>query len=577
MKIKLALFFIILINICIPTQAAIYLGHQKLGNDDVASGGSITIGNDKVSSGSSLENENIINVKEYHLSNNTLEFFPVNQKIDTSKINDSVFVLSGLYEYTSYHTCFIEWDSTDNIDTSKPGRIILTGHAIAPDGFEFDKVVKIEKPIIIYDNNNPTEYIEKIEYSARTYPVVVGGDFSKYLDNSIEVYTTVGDKFNADIKWLNTIAPSMQSEFEVTGKVILPKGIAAKNEDDTIIKRKFYAMKDDKIYIKTFYVQGGNIVYRWLYDVEDPENIEVQYSFDNENWLVSEEEEFGIMNSTYFLLVPITLMPDKDYYFRLSYNGELTDTIFYNHKDATTTIVDGDHDGGDNFEQEIPASDIRPKSSFSGHINKQQNVNTSLQSPNEEQEKQIETSNPNTTVISGKRLLDLAELNDKVTFEKQGVSAELDKSFINENNIKDEDTVSVTIDKKDEGNFSVDINVNNTAVKKIPNTVIKIANNASNKSNDNITEFVINETGQHSVNNKLNVKDKSAKNINNKLENYGTDKNNNTILNDDAQQKNDVYKKTSTISPLVITLSITIMTGLIYLLWKVLNKYEKQK
>lgn len=583
MKIKLALFFIILINICISTQGAIYWEHQKPENDNVVSGGSITIGSEQVSSGSSLENENIIKVREYYLSNNTLVFSPINQEIDTSKIKERVCVLSGPYQHTNYHNCSIDWDSTDNIDTSKPGRIILTGNAVAPHGYEFDQLVKIEKPIILYDDNNSTEYIEKVEYNARTYPIALGGDFSSYLDKKITVCTTAGDKFQADIQWLNTTAPYIPGEFEVTGKVVLPKGVTAKNEYDTMIKRKFYAMKDDKIYIKTSYIQGGNIVYKWLYYVEDPENIEVQYSFDNENWLVSKEDEFGILNNDSFFLIPISFMSDKDYYFRLSYNGELTDTIFYDHKNTTTTIIGGDHDGGDNFEQEIPPvqvvapSNKRPKSSSSGHIGKQQNVSTNSHSSNENHEKQIETSNPDTTVISGNRLIDLAELNNKITFEKHGISAELDKNFIIENNIKNEDTVSVTIDKRDEDNFSVDINVNNTTVKKIPDTVIIIANKTSNTSNDNITKFVINETGQHNVSNEMNDECKAEKNINAKLVNFDADKNNNAELDGNTPQKNDAYKKTSTVSPLIIVISIAITAGLIYLLWKVLNKYAKQK
>lgn len=580
MKIKLSIFFIILINICMPTQGSIHYIHQTPGGDSVLSGSSISTGSDQVSSGSSLENDNIIKIREYYLSKNTLDFFPVNKKIDTSKINDSVCVLSGPYQSTSYHSCFIDWDSTDNIDTSNPGRIIITGTAIPPDGFEFDKVVKIEKSIILYDDNNPTEYIEKIEYNARTYPIIIGGDFSKDLDESITVYTTAGDKFQADIKWLSTTAPYIPGEFEVTGKVILPKGITAKNEDDTFIKRKFYAMKDDKIYIKTSYVQGGNIVYKWLYYVEDIQNIEVQYSFDNKNWLVSEEEEFGLMNNNYFLLVPITLIPGKDYYFRLAYNGELTDTIFYDHNTTTTTIINGDHDGGDNFKQEIPPLNThthKRKNSSSSHLNKQQEVSTNLYYSTKEQEKQIEISNSNTTVISGKRFLDLTELNDKVIFEKHGISAELDKNFITENNIKNEDTVSVTIDKKEESNFSIDVNVNNAPVKKIPDTVIRMTNDASDNVKDNTAEFVINETGDYSIDSKTNDSGKTKKQVNNKSADYNADKNNNTKPDDNTPLKNENHKKASTISPLIIVFSIVIMVGFIYLLWRVLNKYAKQR
>lgn len=52
----------------------------------------------------------------------------------------------------------------------------------------------------------------------------------------------------------------------------------------------------------------------------------------------------------------------------------------------------------------------------------------------------LERVDLNTSVISGKRFMDLAEINDKIIFEKDGISAEISKDFV-ENNIIKEDVL----------------------------------------------------------------------------------------------------------------------------------------
>lgn len=553
MKIKLSLLPAVLICIQIPAQGAVY---QNIGNDNILSGSAIE--NDSILSGSAADEKQVINIKDLYLSDKYLRFFPVNNKINTSELCNIAVILSDTYRY--YH-CSIIWDSADSLDTSSPGRIILTGTVIPPDGFEFNIEAKVETAVIIYDNDNPTEYLEEFQYNSQTQAVFLSENVSDLLEDSISLYTVAGDLFTAEIKWQNTVAPNAQGEFKAKGTIILPKGIKAKNMEDTIIYRNFYAMNDDKIYLKTWSVRGGNIICSWLYNVEDTENVEIQYSFDNKNWLIAKEDELGYVENNYFLIAATAFEPDKSYYFRLLYKGEYTDILFID-QNIKPIIIDGDHDGGDNYEQEFPPLIVESDVSGNGHgssgngVNKQNDNERDLYS---DTTKRLEMSDLNTTVISGKRLTDLAAVNNKIIFEKQGISAELNKNFIEENNIKAEDTVSVTIEKGENNNFSIDVSVNNKAVEKIPGTVVRFpkteqTDDANNKENST-NQLIINEPGSYSPD-----------------DNGGAVK-----IDENSVTNNSNDKSYINISSAFMAFSIIITALLIYILRRSFKKYAKQK
>lgn len=116
MKIILSLLLAVLIYFSIPTHGAIYQGAIY---DSVLSGSAI---NDSVLSGSAVEENNIININKIYLSNASVLFFAVNTKIDTSMLCNTASVISNEFRF---YDCNIEWQSTDTIDTSSPGKIII--------------------------------------------------------------------------------------------------------------------------------------------------------------------------------------------------------------------------------------------------------------------------------------------------------------------------------------------------------------------------------------------------------------------------------------------------------------------
>lgn len=119
-------------------------------------------------------------------------------------------------------------------------------------------------------------------------------------------------------------------------------------------------MKDDKIYIKVFYNYHGNILCPWTYNVKDIENVEIQYSFNKIDWNIADKyDDFINLNRTQLMIFPYYLDPNKDYYFRILYNGEYTDILHIN-SDIELELIEGDHDGGDNYNQNIPHLTSKP-------------------------------------------------------------------------------------------------------------------------------------------------------------------------------------------------------------------------
>lgn len=494
MKIKF-FFAICLTLICIPTSSY-GLVYSKP--------------NDSVTSGSAVGDSSVITINEYKLDDSKLRFFEVNDKIDISELCNKVTICTTTGRW---YQCDVEWADLYNLDTSTPGRLIINGKIIPPEGYTFSYDNNIQTTVVIYDKNSATEVLKPFDYYATKNPVPVGGDASAYLNDTINLETVNGDEFTAEIEWQNTIAPSTPGEFTVIGKVILPFGIKAEKESDLIIRHSFYAMRDDKIYLKVYESKFGNTLFRWLYNVEDYENAKVLYSFDNDNWLYSEEHEYGDINDNQFLLYTSLLDENKTYYFKILYNGEYTNVIEVKNN-GDILIIGGDHDGGDNFNQpSLPIVQRIKTSPKSGGYSKSNDKNERFYSDNVEI---IERIDLNTTIMSGKRLLDLVELNNnEIVFEKDDITTVIKGDFVKDNQINENDIISVKIRKGKNNDFGITVNVNNREVKKIPDTMIHI----QGSDDDKTKAFKIDETGNYIVDN-----DRIIKLSDNIVDNYNVEK-----------------------------------------------------
>ena len=253
------------------------------------SGSALENVNDSVESGSSAENDTVITVAEVTEEKVPLQFFPSGSLINDLELYNYATIMTNEYLYIQ---CKINWDQPKTIDTSIPGRKTLKGYLIPPEGCIFENNYKpyVEIPIIVYDESGEgTETLvppaEIDYYNDNIIIVTPGTDISSYLETEYEnpIYTQKGDYFYCNVEWENISSFTETGYHNVKGTLHLPKGIKARNEDDAIVYKKFYVMKDDKIYIEPYYIRGNSLMFPWLKEITDPENIEFYYSFDGEN------------------------------------------------------------------------------------------------------------------------------------------------------------------------------------------------------------------------------------------------------------------------------------------------------
>ena len=177
--------------------------------------------------------------------------------------------------------------------------------------------------------------------------------------------------------------------------------------------------------------------------------------------------------------------PEKDYYFRLYYNNEYTDIIKINLSKDEIKCIGGDRDGGDNINQEMPS--VKQPYRSRGHgVTSDRNENPVI----------TEKSDENSTTVSGKRLKDMSKTSDnKITFEKDGIEIKIPGDFVEENNIKENDAVTVTIDKKDDNKFSFSLDINDKKIKDIPPSEVYI----HGKNSKEPEKLSINSTGEYDL------------------------------------------------------------------------------
>lgn len=558
MKAKI-LTFILVLNFISVTPLNSFVSAQSLSGvkDDVLSGSAVDTGSDSVTSGSSTDEAgNIITISEVSEEEVPLQFFPVNSPIEDIELYNYAAVITKEYLYVH---CEIKWNSTDTVDTSTPGRKTLRGYLIPPEGcvFENNLTPYVEIPLIIYDETSEgTETLvppAEIDYYNDDIIVLTpGADITSYLERTYQnpLYTEEGDFFYCDVEWEDITSFSETGYQNVKGRLMLPGGIKQENADDTLVYKKFYIMKDDKIYIEPYYFWGSSIMFPWIKEIEDPENIKFYYSFDMENWNIVQDDYYGYAGSNYLFISTLKFEPDNDYYFRLFYNNEYTDIIKINLSKDEISCIGGDRDGGDNNIQEIPPVEQPDKTyNSSGHGMKKPAVN----------EKSDETS----TTVSGKRLEDMAKNpGNKISVEKSGIEVKIPDEFIEDNNIKEDDAVTITIDKEKEDNFSISVDVNGNEIEDIPHTEVYVPTETSKEPQ----KLVINKTGEYSVNNNSEAENKT-------FPQKSASSDNNTNYEKEINQENSQNTVTTKIKPFAV-ISVTFVCSLLIIvliiLWRII-------
>ena len=561
MKVKILTFILIVNFISVyPVNRNVSAYTHSGVSEDVLSGSSLETVDDSIESGPSAENDTVITVAEVTGEDVPLQFFPAGSVIRELELYNYAAVITNEYLYIH---CEINWEPPETIDTSAPGRKTLRGYLIPPDGCIFENNAKpyVEIPIIIYDESGEgTETLlppAEIDYYSDDIIIVTPGtDISSYLETEYEnpVYTEKGDYFYCNVKWENISSFTETGYNNIKGILQLSKGIKTRNEDDAIVYKRFYVMKDDKIYIGPHYKHGSSaIIFPWLKKIADPENIEFYYSYDGENWSIVQDNYYGFADYNYLFISTLKLEADKDYYFRLCYKGEYTDMIKINLSKDEITSIGGDRDGGDNSEQEVPP--VEQTYISRGH---------GVTSAEKESPLITESSDENTATVSGKRLVDMKKTPDnKITFEKDGIAVKIPGEFIEENNIEEDDAVTVTIEREDDNKFSLSLDINGNEIKDIPNTEVYVPVKNSEKPE----KLMIDSTGEYTLPGSNNT------------DNAASDKKEALYEDRDTAEDTLIRKPKRTLSPLSLISTVLVCSlfiAILIILWRTVF-YEKQQ
>lgn len=480
-----------------------------------------------------------------------LTFLQVGESISETEFPKTTYIQTGPRDFLE---CEILWEDVSIIDTSVPGRTSLRGKLLPPEGYCFAKASEpyVEIPYLFFNpGGEPTESAYPVENTSDTILIMPGsnpGDFINY-DNKVPFKTSHGDFFYCRVEWDGFEVVQSEGPFSVQGRYLLPEGICLKDGISPYYNQDFFVMKDDTIYLDFMKIQNGSIICTWLKEVEDSDDITAYYAIKDDGWQIDENEQYGFVLSNAFVIPTTTLSPDTDYYFKLEYQGQVTKTLHINicEDQIKSDFVEGDRDGGDNAEQEIPPL-TQPRGGSSSSSSKRRSnrpsgektiitnpqlpepiiPETQMELPDESgsnfQVDEIDEANimpsallenqPNIeervtdtkTIMTGERLEQMMEVQGgSPSIEKGGVVLELPEDFTEKNSITNNDKISIQIDKKP-NEIAVSVEINDNQVSDITGAKIRIPdNNAVLKkdekeippisSRDSNTVFQIDETG----------------------------------------------------------------------------------
>ena len=432
-----------------------------------------------------------------------LNIVPVNSPLDSINIPQSTYIQTGPREFLE---CTIRWDNISEIDMSAPHRVTLHGTLLPPDGYMFSDqldVPELNFSFLLFEPGGiPTEAAYPVS-SVKDAIIITPDDDPNYFinnDDSVLFNTVHGDFFYCKLKWNEAEPFKEPGIYYVYGDYLLPEGVYLDPSGPQHHMQMFFVMNDDSIYLDYAEQKGGSIICRWSKDVDDVENVAVYFSKNGTDWYLDKEKKYGYVANSSFTIPTTALQPDTDYYFKLQYNGIFTKTLHIKvHEDQIMTdMIEGDRDGGDNTEENIPPikQPSKNNSSYRPNSSPSYSANTSVQNKviNEDKSEDDvsqttadtkntvnDTDNGNTnapeeleemitdteTVITGERFKEMTKTQgENLAFEKDLIVLELPSQLEPLDNIGNNDILSVKIENRTD-TLNIEVKVNGNDVKDI--------------------------------------------------------------------------------------------------------------
>lgn len=490
-------------------------------------------GQDNGPSGSETSKQTPVRITDMISVSDELIFREVGESVDTSELPQSTYIQT---DTSGVLKCDIVWEN--DIDVSEPGRKTVKGRLVLPEGYCFAEGENgyTEAAYLFFESGGGgVEAAHPEESVSDTLLVPLGADPKDYINtgNQVKFKTEHGDTFYCGIDWGELDIMNEEGEHSVTGRYILPDGIFLEDGFSPYYTQKLFVMSDDEISLGYAISQNGMIMCQWIKDIDDIENVSVYYKIGDGDWTEDTDMEYGTLVVNAFSVRASALKADTDYYFRLGYNGSLTDILHVNidEDEIKTELLEGDRDGGDNEDQDIPpykhpappsvsrpnqgpdttdneadadGDDMvsqQPEKSDIGSVNAAEIEETGLPDvpPQDEipgaelrepEESTAETASPadngaggpvsdeeitdTKTVLTGRRLMQMSENQGGMpAFEKNGIVLELPPGFIEDNDIRETDMVSVELARHD-ASAQIDVKVNGGEVTGIPGAMLHL-------------------------------------------------------------------------------------------------------
>lgn len=383
-----------------------------------------------------------------------------------------------------YYWCPVEWNLSDAPDTSVPGRILVSGTLKPGLGYFLADGVsaQIDWPVVITgERAEGPEVLAGLSISLYGHSLLpIGADAERALSPvSAHCFTTVpGEYFSCPVVWdFSGVKADVPGIYTATGMPVLPAGFSLP-PDFQPFTRSVCVMPDDRVDLSAalFDPDTNKLSCYWILELPADAAVRPEYRIGQEPW---QEDDRGYLTYRAFLGTSLSvnltaLELQTDYYFRLCYgegDAELHSNALHvrlenwdflgSPQGAPPFDIGGDRDGGDWDGGKLP--DLEQPAPLPGDL-----------SPAEEEAPVTELVTETATILSGRRVRQLAAASDTVLFSKQGVAAELPSAFLLALSLKDHELLEFTLEHPTDAAFRLALRVNGEELLQLPEIFVRL-------------------------------------------------------------------------------------------------------
>lgn len=400
--------------------------------------------------------------------------------------------------------CQAEW-FPERVDTSTPGRKLIPGRLILPEGYTAasEAVLSLLLPVFLYEPHGETaDAIVRLDTDSVPRILIPKGALAdsaasfQYMQN---FNTVVGRTASDDVIFCTVEydADSFQPEStgwkQLTGSVIPPEGIGILDGLRTY-QLPYYVMEPEKIDLSFYeYIQADSLYFCWLYYAEEPEEFFLETAVNDGPWtrIAANDPDnhlFFMTGNQMKVDVNSQWAPGNSYFYRVCYRGEYSNVMEFTVTEAGYSAHDrgGDRDGGDRGEQTPPAIKQpappntvgppdqqtmgkidTPASPFGGGSREDDSMHSSQANLHSSC---CEEETPDRSVWSGRRLLQQREAtnNGFFTFEKHRIRVQIPCGAAAFADLAEDSFVSMEIRPLSSSSFFLELALDGAVPRSVP-------------------------------------------------------------------------------------------------------------